>query len=98
MSMIDEIDDSIKAYTDYLTDLGLGYNLQKNNTSTSYSLSVSGSLTAIRGIVATTVSSGVALDTIVLTKGYTGFTSLNITLNPISGSGSLRSEFSYARV
>jgi len=95
MGITEELNAIVKDYTDLLTSLGLGYDLQVNNTYTAYSLSVTGPIEQIRSIVLPTVDSGAALDNVVLMAGYTGYTSLNVTLDPVTGLGSLRSEFSY---
>ena len=95
MGVTEELNAIVNEYTVLLTTLGLGYDLQVNNTYTAYSVSVSGTIQQIRSIVFATVEVGAALDNVVLTAGYTGHTALNVTLDPVTGLGSLRSEFSY---
>jgi len=95
MGVTEDLNAIVKTYTDLLTSLGLGYDLQVNNTYTAYSVSVSGTLSQIRSIVPATVGTGVSLDNVVLAAGYTGYTALNVTLDPVTGLGSLRSDFSY---
>ena len=95
MSITDELNAIVKTYTDLLTSLGLGYDLQVNNTYTAYSISVSGPIQEIRSIALPTADLVTSLNTVVLTAGYTDHTALNATLDPVTQLGSLRIEFSY---
>jgi len=95
MSISEVLNAIVKDYTDLLTSLGLGYDLQVNNTYTAYSVSVTGTIEQIRNIVVPSILTGSTLNDVVLAAGYTGYTALNSTLDPVTGLGSLRSEFSY---
>ena len=86
----------IKTYTDYLTSLGIPYELSINSTYTAFSIKLSGPIATVRGTVTTSVSSGVALDNVVVTKGYIGYTALKTTINPKTGIMSIENLFSYA--
>jgi hypothetical protein len=96
MTMIDELNTIVKAYLDYITSLGLAYTYSVNTTFTAYNIKITGPVSVVRQTVPSSVSSGVALDNVVLKQGYIGYTALKTTINPKTASMSLESDFSYS--